>query len=295
MKTSKNILIAFILNLSFSIVEFVGGVFTGSTAIMSDAVHDMGDAASIGVTYFLERKSHKQPDETYTYGYSRYSVIGGLLTTLILLFGSLAVIFNAVNKLINPKEINYKGMIIFAVFGVIINLAAALVTRKGESINQRAVNLHMLEDVLGWIVVLTGAVFMKFTELTVIDPIMSIGVALFILVNAIRNFKEVLNLFLEKIPEGISVSELREHLFGIDNILDVHHIHIRSMDGYHVYATMHIVTNGEHKEIKEIVRKILSEHGIIHATLELEDENEHCLDTSCCTEQTEMHICHHHH
>lgn len=295
MKTSKNILIAFFLNLSFSVIEFIGGIFTGSTAIMSDAVHDMGDAASIGVSYFFERKSDRQPDEKYTYGYSRYSVIGGLITTLILLFGSLAVIYNAVHKLINPGEIHYNGMIVFAVFGVFINLAAALVTRKGESINQKAVNLHMLEDVLGWIVVLTGAVIMKFTGITIIDPIMSIAVALFIFINAIKNFKEVLDLFLEKIPEGINISVLKEHLCSIDNILDVHHIHIRSMDGYHIYATMHIVTNGNHKEIKEKVREELNEHGIIHATLELEDENENCSDTNCLIEHTENHITHHHH
>ena len=83
MKTTRNILVAFVLNLAFSVFEFVGGIFTGSMAILSDAVHDMGDAASIGLSYFLERKSKKQPDETYTYGYARYSVMGSMITTLI--------------------------------------------------------------------------------------------------------------------------------------------------------------------------------------------------------------------
>lgn len=295
MKTTRHILIAFLLNLFFSVIEFAGGIFTGSVAIISDAVHDVGDAASIGISYFLERKSKRQPDEKYTYGYSRYSVIGGMITTLILLFGSVAVIYNAVHKIINPGIINYDGMIIFAILGVIINLVAALVTRDGESINQKAVNLHMLEDVLGWIVVLVGAIVMRFTDLTIIDPLMSISVAVFILINAIKNFKNVIELFLEKTPEGICVNELKEHICQIDGVLDVHHIHVRSMDGYHVYATMHVVTDNDHYEIKEKVRKELSEYGIVHATLELEDENEHCCEENCTVEYHENHLNHHHH
>ena len=105
MKTEKNILIAFILNLAFSIFEFAGGIFTGSVAIISDAVHDIGDAVSIGISYFFEKKSKKQPDEKYTYGYARYSIIGSVITTLILLFGSVMVIFNAIKDAFPKAEI----------------------------------------------------------------------------------------------------------------------------------------------------------------------------------------------
>ena len=157
-KTERNILIAFILNITFSIFEFVGGIFTNSAAILSDSIHDLGDAASIGISYFMEKKSKKQADNKYTYGYVRYSVLGGVITTSILLVGSVLVILNAVDRIINPVEVNYQGMIIFGVVGVVLNTIAALVTRKGDSINQKAVNLHMLEDVLGWVVVLVGAI-----------------------------------------------------------------------------------------------------------------------------------------
>ena len=200
MKTERNILIAFILNLAFSIFEFVGGFFTGSVAIVSDAVHDIGDAASIGVSYFLEKKSKQKPDEHYTYGYTRYSVIGSVITTLILLVGSVLVVYNAVVRIFNPTPINYDGMIVFAIIGAAVNILAAFVTREGDSLNQKAVNLHMLEDVLGWIVVLVGAVIMRFTDISIIDPLMSIGVAVFIFINAIRNLKEAVDLFLEKTP-----------------------------------------------------------------------------------------------
>ena len=294
MKTERNILIAFILNLAFSVFEFVGGIFTGSVAIVSDAIHDIGDAASIGVSYFLEKKSKRQPDEKYTYGYARYSVIGSVLTTLILLVGSLIVIYNAVVRIINPVEINYSGMMLFAIVGVCVNLCAAFFTREGGSMNQRAVNLHMLEDVLGWVVVLIGSVVMRFTDIAVIDPLMSIGVAIFILVNAVKNLKEVLDLFLEKTPGDIDIAEIKEHLCEIEGVLDVHHIHVWSMDGQHSYATMHVVASGEPHHVKEEIREELREHGILHATLELEAEDEHCHEEHCHVEYTE-HSGHHHH
>ncbi len=294
MKSAKKILIAFVLNLAFSVFELVGGIFTGSVAVISDAVHDFGDAVSIGISFFLEKISKKEPDEKYTYGYARYSVIGSVITTFILLFGSVAVIFNAVNRIINPAMINYNGVIVFAVVGVCVNFVAAYFTRDGDSLNSKAVNLHMLEDVLGWAVVLIGAVVMKFTGFSFIDPIMSIGVSLFILVSAVKNLKTVIDLFLEKTPAGTDINEIREHICAIDGVTDVHHIHIRSFDGVNNCATMHVVTNSDFAVVKSQVREELREHGICHATLELETENEQCQDEKCSVE-FEPHAHHHHH
>ena len=295
MKTERNIFIAFILNLAFSVFEFIGGVFTGSVAIVSDAIHDIGDATSIGVAFFLEKKSKKQPDENYTYGYGRYSVIGSVLTTLILLFGSVMVVYNAILRIINPVEINYNGMIIFAIVGVCVNLGAALLTRDGDSLNQKAVNLHMLEDVLGWIVVLIGAIVMRFTDLYIIDPLMSIGVAIFILINALRNLKEVLDLFLEKTPHGINIDEIIKHVCEVEGVLGVHHIHVWSMDGHNNYATMHVVVNGDAHKLKHNIRDELKEHGIGHVTLELEAEGEHCHEEHCHVDVVSSSGHHHHH
>lgn len=295
MKSEKNIFIAFILNLAFSVFEFIGGIFTGSVAIVSDAIHDFGDAAGIGISYFLEKKSKKQPDEKHTYGYARYSVIGSLITTFILLFGSVTVIYNAINRLINPTEINYNGMIIFAVVGVCVNFCAAYFTRDGDSLNQKAVNLHMLEDVLGWAVVLIGAIIMRFTDWSFIDPVMSVGVSLFIFINAVRNLKEAIDLFLEKTPHGIDIKEIAEHISEIDGVIGVHHIHIWSMDGQSNYATMHVVTNSDSHKIKETIREELLEHGINHATLELETEDERCHEEKCSVEYKISSGHHHHH
>ncbi len=297
MKSQKNILIAFLLNLLFSIFEFAGGMFTGSFAIMSDSLHDLGDAASIGIAFFLEKKSNRQPDNNYTYGYRRYSVIGSVITTLILLFGSVALIWNAIKRIITPTEINYDGMIILAIIGACVNLVAAFFTRDGNSLNQKAVNLHMLEDVMGWIVVLIGAIVMRFTDLSIIDPILSIGVAIFVLINAVKNLQEAVSLFLEKAPNGISVEKIKKHLKEIDGVEDVHHVHLWSMDGESNYATMHVVTSGDSVCIKRLVRDELKEHGINHVTIELEKPAEQCSETDCriCAEQSTCGHHHHHH
>jgi cobalt-zinc-cadmium efflux system protein len=292
MKTEKNILLAFILNISFSIFEFFGGIFTNSVAILSDSLHDLGDALSIGISYFLERKSKKKADNKYTYGYIRYSVLGGVITTTILLVGSILVIIGAIKRLFNPVEVNYSGMIIFAIVGVILNFIAAYVTREGDSLNQKSVNLHMLEDVLGWVIVLIGAIIMNFTDITILDPIMSIGVAVFILINALKNLKSILDLFLEKTPNNVDIEELKKHLLKIKDVDDIHHIHVWSIDGYSNYATMHIVTKAKDIEkIKHEIREELEEHNICHAVLETETEV--CEDQECHVEV--HHEVHHHH
>lgn len=295
MKTEKNILTAFILNLSFSIFELIGGIFTNSISIISDAVHDFGDALSIGISLVLEKISKKKPNETYTYGYVRYSVLGALITTIVLTLGSIFVIIGGIDRILNPETINYDGMIIFAIFGVIINFLAAYFTKEGDSLNQKAVNLHMLEDVLGWVVVLIGSILMKFTDISLIDSIMSIGIALFILINAFKNMKSILDLFLEKTPKNISVEEIKKHLLEIRGIIDVHHVHIWSIDGYNNYSTMHVVTDEKNiKELKNKIREEMNEHGICHTTIEIEDKDDIC-DEKECEIKVNNEIGHHHH
>ena len=294
MKTEKNILIAFLLNISFSIIEFIGGIFTNSVAIFSDSIHDLGDALSIGISYFLEKKSKKKADNNYTYGYIRYSVLGGVITTTILLVGSVLVIIGAIKRLFNPVNINYSGMIVFGIIGVVLNFIAAYVTKEGDSINQKSVNLHMLEDVLGWIIVLIGAVVMNFTDIKVLDSIMSILVATFILYNSLKNLKSVLDLFLEKTPKNINIEELKKHLLNIDDVEDIHHIHVWSIDGYKILATMHIVTKSEDiASVKKKIREELLEHNICHAILETEEEA--CDDKDCNIEFSNEHTHNHHH
>ena len=297
MQSDKRILLAFLLNLFFSAFELIGGAVTGSIAILSDAIHDLGDAVSIGISWLLERKSKGEPDSRYTYGYARYSVLGGMLTSLILFLGSAAVICSSIFRLLHPVPIHYDGMILLAVFGIAVNLLAVRMTHGGDSLNQKAINLHMLEDVLGWIVVLIGAVVMRLTDLSFLDSVLSIAVALFILYHAVKTLLESLDLFLEKTPKGFSVEALRSLVCSLEQVQDVHHIHIWSLDSRQIYATMHVVTASDPHDVKEQVRDLLFHYGVHHATLELETAGERCHDPHCHTALTKTHAhhCRHHH
>ena len=268
MKPTKSIFIAFMLNLCFAVFEFIGGAVTGSVAIMSDALHDMGDATGIGISYLLERKSSLPPDEAHPLGYARYSVLGSAFLNLVLLLGSASVIYKAVLRIINPFTVHHGGMIIFAVLGVIINSLAALFTHRGKSLNQKAVSLHMLEDVLGWIVVLAGAIAIKFTNLAIIDPLMSIGTAIFIMIHSVGNLREATDIFLEKAPSDINLRELSEKLLTVPEIKEIRRIQIWTTDGKVHCAALHIATSEDSTGAKQKIRKLLSDYGIRNITVE---------------------------
>ncbi len=295
MKTERNILIAFLLNLAFSIFEFVGGALTGSIAIISDAIHDIGDAFSIGLSFAFERVSRKKPNKTYTYGYYRYSVLGGAIQSAVLLWGSGLVLYNAVLRFIDPTPIDYSGMIIIAIIGFAVNFAAAWFTSGEGSVNQRAINLHMLEDVLGWAIVLVGAVVMRFTDWWFLDPALSVGLALFIGWHALKNLKTVADIFLEKTPNGMDTAQLQAHLQEIHGVQEIHHLHIWSMDGNSSGATLHAVIEGDSAHIKAHIRQELAEHGITHATIECEHPGETCPEKHCRPARPISHGHHHHH
>ncbi len=271
MNSQKNMYLAFLLNLFFSIFELLGGLMTSSVAILSDAIHDLGDAASIGFACLLEKKSTRAPDSTHTYGYGRYSALGGLLTSLILVVGSGVAIYGAIHRLLHPVPIRYDGMMILAAVGILVNAGAAHLTHRGKSLNQKAVNLHMLEDVLGWSVVLVGAVVMKFTDFTILDPLLSIGVAVFILIHAVGNLREALDLFLDRAPRGLTADDLRARVREVAGVTEVHHIHLRALSEQTCDATLHIVTEGNPQAVKASIRRRLAELEIHHVTIEVDD------------------------
>ncbi len=296
MKTKSKIFIAFILNLIFSIFEFLGGIITGSIAIMSDSIHDFGDATSIGTAFFLENLSEKKPNNKYTYGYARFSVLGAIINTLILLISSVVVIYNAILRIISPIVIDYNGMLIFAIVGLFVNIVATYFTHGGKSLNLKAVNLHMLEDVLGWLVVLIGSIIIRYTNLYIIDPILSIFVAFFVVINAVKNLIEITQIFLIKTPKNIDIDNIIKHIKEIDGVINTHHIHVWTIDGEINLATLHLVVKEYDSNIKEKVKEELSEHGISHTTIEMETETENCKEKTCEIKQLEHKCnCHHHH
>ena len=271
MKIDRNILIAFILNLSFSLLEIIGGFITNSISILSGAVHDLADAASIGTSYYLEKKSKHKPNYKYTYGYVRYSTLAAFITTIILLSGSLFVIYNAINRLFNPIDINYDGMIIIALIGILFNIIAVYKTKGGHSLNQKAVNLHLLQDALSWIIVLIGSILIKFTKINYIDSIMSLVISIYIIIHSLKHLKIILDLFLEKTPNNVNIRKIKKELLENKNIISIDHIHVWSLDGYNNYATLHaIINNDEVENMKEYIKDYLKKENISHSTIEIE-------------------------
>ena len=285
MKSHNNILIAFLLNIIFCIIEFFGGLFTNSISIISDSIHDFGDALSIGVSYILEKISKRKPDNVYTFGYMRYSILGAIITNTILIIGSIFIIINGIKRIINPVIINYDGMLLLSIFGIIVNILAFYFTKDSHSHNEKSVNLHMLEDVFSWIIVLVGSIVIKYTNFYIIDSILSICISIFILISTIKNYKEILDIFLEKIPNNINIEELKKYILKINNVIDIHHIHIWTIDGINNYLTMHVVTDSKDiNKLKKEIKDKLKEKNISHVTLEIEDKIDNCDDTNCIIE-----------
>lgn len=280
----KNIFIAFILNLIFSIFELIGGILTNSVSIMADSIHDFGDAISILISLMLEKISKKKPNKNYTFGYLRYSTLGALVTSSILFVGSFIVIISSIKRLFNPVVVNYDGMFWLSIIGIGVNLIATKITSNSKNLNEKTVSLHMLEDVLGWVCVLVGSILIKFTDLYIIDPILSIGVSLFILINVIKKFKSIFEIFLEKKPNEINVDDIKKHLLSIEKIDDVHHIHIWTIDGINNYITLHVLVDSsvlanDIESIKKRINVELKEHGINHSTIEFEIKK--CCEHDC--------------
>lgn len=286
-----NLKIAFFLNLGFTILEVFGGIYTNSIAILSDALHDLGDSLSLGLAWYLEHLSKKAGDRSYSYGYARFSVLGAFVNSVVLIVGAIFILQNAIPRIVHPQTSDAKGMILFAAIGIGVNGLAALRLSKGGSLNERVVALHLLEDVLGWVAILIGSIVMLFADIPVLDPILSIAIMIFVLVNVFRNLRKSLRIFLQGTPAHLPVERVQERLRALEGVLDVHDLHLWTLDGQLNVATLHVVVAGpmtlpELELIKSRVRAALKEMQITHATIEIEDQDVHCELGDCAENST---------
>ena len=284
--TSGNIKVAFFLNLGFTILEIIGGIFTNSIAILSDALHDLGDSIALGMAWYLEGFSRKESTSRYSYGYRRFSLLGALINSLVLIIGSLFILSEAIPRILNPEQANAPGMIAFAVLGILVNGAAVLRLKGDNSMNAKVVAWHLLEDVLGWVAVLIVGIVLLFVDLPVLDPILSILITLYVLYNVIGNLQKTLELFLQAVPSGINVEEIEKKLLAIDNVKSTHHTHLWSLDGDHHVLTTHVVisknaTKEELINIKLRSKELFEDHQFEHVTIEMEFEDEDCRMKDC--------------
>ncbi len=297
-QAKSRLALPFFLNLFFTVFEILGGFYTGSVAILADAVHDLGDSIAIGLAWVLDLKARQKPDAAYTYGYGRYALLGGMIASLILVAGAAGVIAEALPRLLDPTPVDATGMIVFAVFGVIVNGAAALNASKGSSLNEKAVGLHLFEDVFGWIAVLLGAIAMRLWDIPVLDALLSLLFTVYILFHVFKNLRELLAVFLERSPRGFDPATVASAAVDGVDVLSVHHVHLWTVDGTNPLLTLHAViradaTAAEIEAIRSLLHERLEAAGIRHATVELESGPNLCEVPECAPDLPDAD--HHHH
>ena len=274
---------AFLLNFTFTIIEVAGGFWTNSVAILTDALHDGGDCASLAIAWYLQNLARKQPNTRFTYGYGRFSTLGALVTAAVLVAGLTVMLWHAVGRLANPQEVYAPGMIAIAVLGVLANGAAVLKTRHGTSLNERMVSWHLLEDVLGWAAVLIGAIAMSIWHVPILDPLLSIAIAVFVLWNVCRNLRKVGAVFLQHAPASFDVDEFQRRLHALPKVVSSHHAHTWTIDGEHHVLSLHVVmeqdaTRDDVVHVKRMIRTELTGQDFEHVTVDVEMEGEECVD-----------------
>ena len=272
MKAKYTVWIAFFLNLSYAIVEFIAGGIFGSSAVLADSVHDLGDAIAIGISALLETISNREEDRHYTLGYKRFSLLGALVTAVILITGSILVILENITKLFNPQPVNDEGILWLGIIAVSINLLASLVVRKGKTKNESVLSLHFLEDTLGWLAVILMATILKFTDWYILDPLLSLVISIFILTKAIPRFWSALKIFLDAVPEGLDSEKLEKNLLSLENVKSINQLSIWSMDGLENNAIVHLCLEDwvGMEESKEAIRNQLRQNGIHNITIEVD-------------------------
>jgi len=276
-----NIRTAFFLNLGFTVVEIVGGFLTNSTAILADAAHDLGDCFALGQAWYFERLSGAGGNARYSYGYKRFSTFGALVSTLLLLISSVFILMKAVPRILEPTRPDAAGMVMLAIVGVAVNGFAMMRLSKEKGMNTRVVALHLLEDVLGWVAVLVVSVVLLFVDFPALDPILAVLITLYILSNVVRNLKSMLPIFLQAVPDNVSLDTIVHEIEAMDNVQAVHHAHIWSLDGEHNVFTAHLELACQpgpeaYAALKDAIRGIVQRHGLYHSTVEIEFPGEVC-------------------
>lgn len=272
MKTKHAVWLAFFLNLSYAIVEFIAGGIFGSSAVLADSVHDLGDAIAIGVSAFLETISNREEDSHYTLGYKRFSLLGALVTAVILMTGSVLVILENITKLFHPQPVNDEGILWLGIIAVSINVLASLVVRKGKTKNESILSLHFLEDTLGWLAVILMAIVLRFTDWYILDPLLSLVISIFILSKAIPRFWSTLKIFLDAVPEGVDIQQVKSDLEQLDHVASINQLNLWTMDGLEKNAIIHVCLKEiEQMELcKESIRSKLKDCGFQNITIEID-------------------------
>ena len=276
--SENRILVAFLLNLVFTFVEIWGSAVTGSVTILSDAIHDFGDCIALALAWRMEKLSKRPANERYHFGYRRFSVVAGLLNNMILLMGGIVLIVTSVQRFFCPRAIDGRGMLVFAVFGILINGSAMLLTSKGKNINEKTISMHMLEDVLTWVAVFVVGVVMCFYDVPVLDSLLAIGMTFVIFVGVLRNLRRIFSIITVCSPFDVrEYRNLQERLEGLNSVGVLEQLRLFSMDGEDKNAEVCLVLY-EEISVEDMIRlyeqvgKCCKEFGILQTVIQIRYE-----------------------
>lgn len=279
----RNILSAFFINLTFTVISLIGGWLTNSMAIISDSIHDLGCTLSIALAWVCERIAGHTPTPRFTFGYRRFTLLGAFVNAFILLGGASIVLYESFGRMASPEEVNAEGMLWFALLAILCKGLAVWRTWKGASVNQRMVSLHLLGDCLGWVAVLLASIVMIFVEIPLLDPILSVCISLYILYNVVRNLIVAFRIVLEGVPVTIDYLTLKAEMKALEGVDEIEALRVWSMDNVHHAATVALTTTlttlEEVEAMKSSLRQLLIQHSIELSVIEVSAK----VDSTSCS------------
>jgi cobalt-zinc-cadmium efflux system protein len=288
-EVNRAFVIGIILNFAFVIIETIVGLSIHSLSLLSDAGHNLADVASLAMSLMAIRLLKVKPNEKYTYGYKKTTILVALLNAAILLLSLGAIGYEALHRLVNPEPLPGKVISIVAAIGIAINAITALLfmRNKDSDLNIRSAFLHLLSDAIVSAGLVIGGIIIFYTSLYWIDAVLSIIIAVVILFSTWQLLRDSLRLSLDGVPEGIELKKIRETVGKIKGVKDFHHIHIWALSTTENALTAHLVVaqNSDMASIEKLkhdVKHELLHQKIQHATLEIETEDAPCEEPDDC-------------
>jgi len=282
--SERGLIAAVAINLSLTIAQVLGGIVSGSLSLIADALHNLSDAASLGIALFARRISRRPADEDKSFGYQRAETIAALINLTLLIIISLYLIYEASWRVIEPKIITGWIVIIVAGIALIVDTITAFITFRmsKNNMNMKAAFLHNLSDALASIGVIAGGALILIYQWYWIDAVITFLIAGLVLWQGLKMLPKTIHLLMEGTPEGISFDEVKESMESIAGVNDTHHIHIWSLDERRIALEAHVVVVSESlkdvEKIKDQLKIMLNDKfNIDHSTLEFE----HSIDASC--------------
>jgi cobalt-zinc-cadmium efflux system protein len=277
----KKLSFIMILTFAFAIVEFVGGWYSGSLALISDAFHMLTDSSSLLIALVMAIMAARPADKHYSYGQGRWEIVGALINGLFMAGVILFLLFEGINRIINPEPVIPTTIIWVAFGGLCINIFAAWLLSDSHSLNTKAALIHVLGDLLGSVAALSAGVIIYFTGMVIFDPIISILVSLILVYPTYNLLKKTFRVILDGVPEHIEFDTIGNEIKQIEGVLDVHDLHIWNMTSDFVSLSAHIdiATAEDWPEVLKHIQIMLSKkYNIFHVTIQPEIENQHTHD-----------------